>query len=559
MGQHFSGVNGFAPAKPLEASDAQMFAIERFMATSEMELVEKYKFPKDEEQGKRLSAEFAGLIPANILKIDGGEIDWREAITRFLVWQGHPIKTAHSLADVAHALSELHSNRRGPKRKGPRLYPRNNFIWMTDGFDRRTTGFPYRKGENYKAHVGANAKLSEMVEVRVRAVLGRVLKRDVTVSQMFTWWLRKNMPGARPDALSKDRYNTVANELEHLEEYMGNDTLECLGWSTGSQYIEWATARQIKSQSPDADPSEIRYIARTTARMHVQTLVMVVRWYFQECNIDPVVIKIPNVRRPAVQYLTAEEIIRLISAARGKIYDLSGNIIGHHDKHERYECVVRFIIIYLYGGTRHANILLLTWFQDIIFGHINAELGLIERQGAGADITPKRKGASWLIGSLVELAKRWFAEDEVKRKQFPGRYVHIIHDEEGKSLANLEPGKDRDIRRRMIKRFDEVRQLAGLPHVRPHMLKHSGVTFAVRAGMPLADVELSFSTSLVTLWTYYVHLRPQFSTPRQYDPALLKLVNLRKLSSKPLSRVLLVEAAPAPPTQVIAGIVSGHA
>ncbi|WP_461327305.1 hypothetical protein [Bradyrhizobium huanghuaihaiense] len=213
MGQHFSGIDGLAPAQVLEASDAERFAIERFMATSDLELVDKYKFPKDEGQGQRLPAEIAGLIPANILKIDGGEIDWREAITRFLIWEGHPIKQAGSLADVAYALSELHSNRRGPKRKGPRLYPRGNFIWMTDGFKRKTTGFPYEEGDKYKANVGANAKLSEMVEVRVRAALGRVLKRDVTVSQMFTWWLQKNMPGARPDTLSKERYDTVATSL----------------------------------------------------------------------------------------------------------------------------------------------------------------------------------------------------------------------------------------------------------------------------------------------------------------------------------------------------------
>ncbi|MDA9408085.1 tyrosine-type recombinase/integrase [Bradyrhizobium sp. CCBAU 45384] len=538
MGQHFSGINGFAPAQLLEASDAERFAIERFMATSDLELADKYKFPKDDAQGNRLPAEISGLIPANILKIDGGEIDWREAITRFLVWQGHPIKKADSLADVAYALSELHANRRGPKRKGPRLYPRGNFIWMTDGFDRKTTGFPYQKGDNYKAHVGANAKLSEMVEVRVRAVLGRILKRDVTVSQMFTWWLQKNMPGARPDGLSKERYDTVANELEHLEEYMGNDTLECLGWSTGVSYIEWATARQIKSQSSEADPTEIRYVARSTARLHVQTLVMIVRWYFQECNIDPVAIKIPRQRRHAVQYLTIDEIVRLISAARGKIYDAAGNIIGHHDRRRRYECVVRFIIIYLYGGTRHNNILLLTWFQDAILGHINVEQSFIERQGPTADITNKQKGTSPLIGSLVELALRWAAEDEAMRETFPGKYVHVIHDEDGNALVVLEKGKEHLRSHRMQKLFNEVRQLAGLPHVRPHMLKHSGVTFAVRAGMPLAEVELSFSTSLWTLWTCYVHLKPQLVAQRIYDPSLLKLINLRKISSKPLSRVV---------------------
>ncbi|WP_461327304.1 site-specific integrase [Bradyrhizobium huanghuaihaiense] len=210
----------------------------------------------------------------------------------------------------------------------------------------------------------------------------------------------------------------------------------------------------------------------------------------------------------------------MISAARGKIYDAAGNIIGHHDKRRRYECVVRFIFIYLYGGTRHVNILLLTWFQDAILGHINVEQSFIERQGPSADITNKRKGTSPLIGSLIELALRWAAEDEAMREKVPGKYVHIIHDEDGNSLVVLEEdkkgGKKHKKSNRMQKLFNEVRQLAGLPHVRPHMLKHSGVTFAVRAGMPLAEVELSFSTSVWTLWTCYVHLKPQLVGKRSF-------------------------------------------
>ncbi|MCA1549928.1 hypothetical protein I6F36_24150 [Bradyrhizobium sp. BRP19] len=531
MGRHFSGIKGFAPVQVLNAPPSNIVSIGQLLSTTEMELVQRYASPLNEQCPRMPEQPPRDLIPANVLKVDRGEIDWVEAITRLLVWQGHPIAQARSLADVSVALSELHSNRRGRKRQPPHLYPRGKFIWMTDGKERKTTGYLVDEVKDYRKHLGANAKLSVMVEKRVRQILGRVLKRDVSISTMFASWLLHNKPGLRPDSLSSERFDAIANELQHLEEFMGNNTMAELGWSTGVQYLEWASARQIKSQSAQDDPREIRYIARTTARNHVQTLIMVERWYCEQNNIDSTKIKVPHVRRPAVAHLSFAEIIRLISAARGRVYNETGEIIGHHGKRGRYECIIRFIIIYLYGGTRHANILLLTWFQDLMLGHINPELGIIERQGARADRTCKDKGTSWLIGSLSELAARWHAEDELMRQRYPGRYVHIIHDEEGFPIANVDAKSSKEVGKRMAVLFQEVRELAGLPHARPHMLKHSGVTFAVRAGMSVGEVSQAFSTSPMTLWTYYVHLRPWLTSVRSYDPARLKLLALRRLSS----------------------------
>lgn len=472
------------------------------------------------------------LIERCGITITGGEIDWVEATTRFLVWQGHPIKKARAIADVAIALAELDIKRVGRKRSAPHLYLRGSYIWRTDGEKRLTTGFRAIEGKDYKKHVGANAKLGEMVEKRVRRILGRVLKKDVTVSEMFVEYLRNHRPGRRPDALDKERYDDIANHLDHLEKFMGKNTLNDLGENSGLQYADHAVAQQIKSQSVHADPAEIRFIARTTARDHVATLMKVLRWYFRQHGIDPITIKKPKADRPAVGYLTVDEIMRLISAARGRIFDESGKIIGHHDNRARYECVVRFILIYIYGGTRHANILWLTWGQDFLTGHINPDLGIIERQGGLADITSKRRGTSWLVGSLVELSARWHDEDEAMRKLFPGRYTHIIHDEEGFPIAKATLHKPSSAGHRMSHLFREVRELAGLKHARPHMLKHSGVTYAVRAGMPIGAVEQAFSTSFITLWTYYAHLRPHFNTGIAYDPSRLKLLAMRRLSSR---------------------------
>jgi integrase len=364
----------------------------------------------------------------------------------------------------------------------------------------------------------------------------------VKVKEAFAAYLMHFKPGSRPNALDAINHSRMVNELAHLETFMGENTLQDLGYSTGVQYMEHETAQAIRSQaSAHEDLSEVRYVARSTARRHVVTLVKVLDWYCGgENRIEPIRIKIPSVPRTAVDFLTIEEIVRLISAARGRIYDLHGNIVGHHGRRADYECVVRFILVYLYGGTRHANILFLTWGQDSFTGHIDPDLGIIARQGALAPITNKGRETSPLIGSLIELAERWRAEDEALRKQFPGRYVNIIHDAEGFPIAKKDPKHAMDAGKRMNILFREVRELAGLPHARPHMLKHSGVTYCVRAGMPVNDVENAFSTSFITLWTYYRSLRPWFRNggSQPYDPSCLKLLALRRFSSDSKAKLL---------------------
>ena len=550
----FSPFPGFAPPgaipvpPPIVVSRAKdKAAFKRLKLTaSETAMVRAYAKPVADELPPEAPA---GLIPASPIKVTGGEIDYVEAITRLLVWKGHAPERARSIADVATALYGVRSTKRGRKRSSPRLFTRGNYIHMTDGWDKRATGFPVVEGEDYRTDVGANAKLAEMVEKRVRKILGRVLKRDVTVSEMFATFLMHHRPGSRPDALDAANHARIANELDHLERYMGVNSLQDIGISTGKQYIEHATATAIKTQkSEHEDPSEIRYLARSTARAHVVTLVTVTTWYCGgENQIDPIRIDIPSVPRTAVEYLTIEQIMRLISAARGRIYDKHGRIVGHHDRRARYACVIRFVIIYFYGGTRHRNILLLTWGKDSKTGHIDPDGGIIERQGPLAPITTKRRETSWLIGSLVELAARWHDEDEAMRKKHPGRYVHIIHDEKGESIAKKDPKHEMDAGNRMAHLFREVRELAGLPHARPHMLKHSGVTYSCRVGMPVDDIEHAFSTSYTTLWIYYRALRPQLRALRPedgskstvpYHPGSMKLLALARRSRQSKDKLL---------------------
>jgi hypothetical protein len=308
MGQLFSGIQSFAPPNALSEL-LQAPRLQDWLSESEIALLSRYAYPVPAELTDDAPPQ---LIPSHIIKIDGGEIPWKEAIVRMLVWHGHPIKRARALGDVAVALGDLNEPRRGRKRMAPHLYTRNGWIWMTDGETRKTTGCPVPKND-FKKDPGANAKLAELVEQRVRRILGRVLKKDVSVAVMFNAWKLYHKPGVRPHSLDQERYQKICNELDHLSQFMGTNRLDEIGWSTGIQYLQWATAQQIKSQSVQADPSEIRYIARTTARGHLKTLISVIRWYQHETGIDAIPIKIPTVRLwwdPAQQHPAAHLVSR---------------------------------------------------------------------------------------------------------------------------------------------------------------------------------------------------------------------------------------------------------
>jgi integrase len=483
-------------------------------------------------------------------KVDEGEISWHEAHVRFLVAQGHPLKSATTLADLTVAIEDFSQGRRGPDRLGPRLLRRGDKIYMTDGVTRpvstRVRIDPADKTDRWKKNVTANQKLAGHVEKTVRKVLGRVLLSEVGIEEVFGYYLEQNAPGAGAKQSAIDLHEAEEDGLLHLEKYLAGKKVVELGPGIIGQYMTDVRKRTIDERIDEAIDDEERadigkevgFVAESTARRRGVLLVKVLNWFCWTVNkFKPPVLILPKLKKVAVRYLTFAEIDRLMEAARGKIFDQAGNVIGHHDKAGRYACVLRFIPIYLWGGTRHLNILYLTWFYDTLLGHIDPENNLIERQGPGAEITNKRRGSSGLLGSLREWALEWKAEDDAKRASNPGRFVHIIHDEKGDPILD---DQSTNAAWRMSALFREVRELAGLPNARPHQLKHSGVTFAVKAGMLIDDVVTYFSTSADTVWEYYIHLHhilrdSSMTTP--YSPEKLEWDNLAKITLKPLASV----------------------
>lgn len=121
------------------------------------------------DEGHRREANPKIAVPDVGKHHDGsGMIDYLEAITRYLVWRGHPIKHA-SIREVGTALATLRSTRR---RRGPRLLLRDGFIHATDGFESRSSGVRASKDSAWWENAKARVLLDAMVERRVREAMG---------------------------------------------------------------------------------------------------------------------------------------------------------------------------------------------------------------------------------------------------------------------------------------------------------------------------------------------------------------------------------------------------
>jgi len=458
--------------------------------------------------------------------IEDGEGDVLESLVRRLVEAGSDIEEARDLADVA-AANETRRRKRGRKRKGPRLWMRNGVIWIKDGQHRESTGFIPRVGEDYRYHLGALRKLAVCVDDRVRRILGRLLKKDITIAQVFAEWRRLHRPGTGSRPLDDVRFGAIDNHLRQFEEFGGQTTLVKIPSTVGNQYTTFRCTQQIRSQGKNA--RQIRKAKRESAIDHVESVTMVLDWYTDEHGISRVRIKRPKSDRHPVKTLTWDQLWRLLRAAKGDKFDLQGRFIGRHHEAERLAPCVRFILLYLYPGLRHSNILFLKWGKARDAGHLDPKRLVIERQGDDEIITNKRRFGSNLTGSLKTLVPKWAAADATARGGSPRRFTHVIHDEDGKSLVRK--GKNPHHAGWVMKRlWARLRDYAGLPWATPHHLKATGVSMCCMAGMPVTRIMLEYSTSWNTLWTRYIHLQPYLMQSRPFDEADLRLLRLRKFS-----------------------------
>lgn len=165
--------------------------------------------------------------------------------------------------------------------------------------------------------------------------------------------------------------------------------------------------------------------------------------------------------RPKERWLTRDEAAQLLRACRGRTH----------------QHLALFIRLGLYTGARHQAILQLTW------DRVDLETGRIDYRLPGEPETKKRRPHAPVRNALLTTLRR-------ARKNADGKYV-VSH--RGKPLKSIKGA------------FRGACKRAGLKGVTPHTLKHTYITWLLRAGVSVWRVSGLTATSPATIQKVYGH------------------------------------------------------
>lgn len=409
-----------------------------------------------------------------------------------------------------------------------------SMIVIVHGKRRQTTGVRAKPGEDYRKNRFALAKLADYNFKRLMGVFTEYSADEVTLGDVMDEWLRDHEPktAAMEEAYGA-RYDAMSEYAEQLGELLETRAMKDFDQSIGFEYANFRTSKQIKTQSPKHENPTTASLQ--TAVIHLKALRQFLRYYADQHGTPVKTFRMPPKVNRGKRWLNWYELVRLLLACRGWLFDSDGNLIRDlvtlpdgstkwvarrllAEERAELEIVERFILLYFYGGTRFLRNLQIKWGQTADFGFIDLVNDMIVRAGQTSRLTNKRAEPSRLIGSLVRMVRKWAKKDALNGHKF------VLHDADGKPIST-----------RMRGLFNKVAANAGLPWVKPHFLKHSGVTLCCYAGMGLPAISDAFSTTTKTLLETYTHLSTFWAqgNTRPYDPKNLCLLALKRVSPIP--------------------------
>jgi integrase len=189
--------------------------------------------------------------------------------------------------------------------------------------------------------------------------------------------------------------------------------------------------------------------------------------------------------------LTRQEAARLLRAAwRARQKNRGGEDGRYVGKH-----IARFILVGLYTGTRAGAICGAALTPAIGRGHVDLESGKFHRKALGARDTNKRQPTVDIPPRLLAHMRRW---------QRLGISNHSVIEWCGKPVVSVRRG------------FVAARDAAGLDDkVIPHTLRHTAVSWYLRAGIPTSVVADYVGMSEHILKKVYKH-----HMPGHFDPIM---------------------------------------
>ncbi|MFO0271329.1 MAG: tyrosine-type recombinase/integrase [Gemmatimonadota bacterium] len=213
-------------------------------------------------------------------------------------------------------------------------------------------------------------------------------------------------------------------------------------------------------------------VSEATVRRELGVLDAAARYCVAEGYLThyPDEVWLPEASPARDRWLTRKEAARLIRAAR------ADGRTRHH--------LPLFILIALYTAQRREAILSLQWAPNTTGGWVDLDRGIIDFRLPGAQSSKRR--------TVIPIPRK-LAVILTRVRPRTGRYVI---ERNGRRVSDPKKG------------IAAAGVRAGIGHVHPHMLKHTAITWLVRAGVPLWEIAGWAQTSEQMIREVYGHHAP---------------------------------------------------
>ena len=354
------------------------------------------------------------------------------------------------------------------RREPPRLWLKpaeaergRSAVWIIiDGTRRKSTGCGEHDIEQ------AQRELGTYIKSKFEPPTG--LGSRLLITEVIAAYLEnhaKHLPSAKSREFARDT-------AKQLLQWWASKTVANVNGSACRAYVRWRCAQTYKG----------RKISDQSARHDLVSLRAALNWYKRE--IDNVMI-VPTVTLPALRqqrndyWLSRDELAARLRVAW---------------RNPRLRHVARVLLIGYYSGTRPGAILALRWLPSVSSGWVDIKTGVMHRRGSSATMGNKRQPPVRIHAKLLPHLRRWHRADTANG------FANVIH-YQGEPVAKLR------------RSWSTVARLAGA--TRPdgaHVLRHSCVTWLMRAGVDVYEVSGYTGMSVKVLLDTYGHHHPTFQS-----------------------------------------------
>lgn len=331
-------------------------------------------------------------------------------------------------------------------------------VWYSEGAKReRSTGFGL--GEEAQAQ----GFLADFINGQQRSPAAEERRGprgpdSFTIADALTLYAENHAPSLR-------RADCVANAIIRLVPWWGDAPASAI---TGSACRRYSKERLITIREGKLErrrqaeeratikgktlaPGHDATASTATPRQELAILQAAINWCQAEGHLTQApIVTLPERPPSRERWLTRSEVANLLWAARldkGRLH------------------LPLFVMLAVYTGARRDAILSLQWQPNTVGGWVDLDRGVIDFRITGTSKTNKRR-------STVPIPRRLLTFLLLARK----RTRQYVLEYRGNPIKSVKVGLSNSGHR------------AGIGHVHPHVLRHTAVTWLVRAGVPLWQV-----------------------------------------------------------------------